>query len=300
MQAEYERLFSNPQLLAYYDPAFLGRLRYTRSHVDSGAVRERRMPGYLNMIRFHKMYIEAGGKALVGGDTNGAKVPGSIVHEEMEIWQEGGIPRMQIIQAATKWPAEAMRVADKIGTVEEGKLADLLIVNADPLRDISNLRNIDNVILNGRVVERGYHASYTTPFGGVNVEDRWTINDPTWVRALKREQLHAVRGTELPETWESPQPAIESIAPTRLTQGAPTTKLTLKGFNFIAKSRVLYDGFAVPYRMVSPTELEVTLDANMLQQPGRHAIVVQNPDPQEFPIWGSGTSNKANLLIEYR
>src|SRR2546426_6930317 len=47
-----------------------------------------------------------------------------------EVWQEGGIKPMQIIQAATKWPAEAMKVADRFGTIEKGKVADLVIVNA--------------------------------------------------------------------------------------------------------------------------------------------------------------------------
>ena len=44
--------------------------------------------GYENMIRFYRMYIDASGKVLIGGDTNIAKVPGSIVHEEMEIFLE--------------------------------------------------------------------------------------------------------------------------------------------------------------------------------------------------------------------
>lgn len=300
MQADYERLFSSPALLAYYDEAFLARLRFTRNGIDRGAVRERRLPGYHNFIRFHKMYLDAGGKVLVGGDTNGAKVPGSIVHEEMAIFQEGGFPRMAIIQAATKWPAEAMRVADRIGTIARGKLADIIIVNADPLQDIQNLRNIDTVIQNGKVQSRDFNPSYSTPFGGRFVEDRFTIGDMKWVRALKREHLAGGGGAQAPDPWASPQPAIEMISPTRITQGAPTTTLTLRGFNFVARTRVYYDGGSVPYRRVSQTELQVTLDSQLLNKPGRYPIVVKNPEPMEFPIWGTGTSNVANLIVQYR
>src|SRR5881409_86861 len=54
-----------------------------------------------------------------------------------------------------------------------------------------------------------------------------------------------------------------------VTQGAPSTTLTITGFNFVARSRVLVDGVSVSWRRVSPTELAVTLDENMLRRAGR-------------------------------
>jgi imidazolonepropionase-like amidohydrolase len=302
METEVKKAFSDPALMAYYDPEFYAEQRATRTEVDEGAVRQRRMAGYLNAIRFHKMYIEAGGRALIGGDTNGGKAPGFIVHEEMEIWQEGGIPRMQILQAATKWPAELMRVQNRLGTVERGKLADLVIVNADPLADIANLRNIDNVIMDGKVVDRTFHASFSSPFGGHDTDERYSVEKGQWVRALKRETFGGGGGrggAGVPNPTASPQPAIETIAPTRVTQGMPTT-LTLKGFGFVARTRVMVDGISVPYRRISPTELAVTLDPNLLARAGRYDIVVQNPSPVADPIWGAGTSNTAHLIVAYR
>jgi len=207
---------------------------------------------------------------------------------------------MSIIQAATLWPAQAMRVADRIGTLEAGKLADVIVVNADPLADIQNLREIDTVIQNGKVVDREFHSSYSTLFGGTNVEERFTVNDPKWVRALKREMGGGPGGAQAPDSFESPQPAIEGIFPTRIAQGSPAVALTLKGFGFVARSRVYYDGVSVPYRRVNANELEVTLDAALLEKPGRYPIVVVNPPPVEFAIWGNGTSNKANLIVQYR
>lgn len=61
-----------------------------------------------------------------------------------------------------------------------------------------------------------------------------------------------------------------------------------------------YDGVSVPYRRVSPTELQVTLDSHLLNKPGRYPIVVKNPEPMEVPVWGNGTSNVANLIVQYR
>jgi imidazolonepropionase-like amidohydrolase len=313
MQAAYEEQFSNPALLAYYDPGYLRQLEQTRRNVNRGPLRERRMPGYQNMLRFYRMLVEAGGQPLVGGDTNGGKVPGSIVHEEMAIWQEAGIPTMKIIQATTAWPAAAMRVNERIGTVTRGKLADVLIVNADPLADIRNLRNIDTVIQNGKVVDRAFTASYSVPFAGHDPDDRYTVNDQQWVRSLKREFGPRAGGgggegggggggaaAQAPNPAESPFPAIEAIAPTMVRQNSPATTLSLKGFNFVAGSQVLVDGVAVPYRRVSPTELQVALDANLLRRAGRFPIVVKNPAPLErYNKWGDGTSNAAYLIVRY-
>ena len=78
------------------------------------------------------------------------------------------------------------------------------------------------------------------------------------------------------------------------------TNVTLKGLGFVARSRVYYDGMAVPYRWVSPTEIQLQLDANILATAGRHAIVVKNLEPIEFSIWGNGTSNTAYLIVKYK
>src|SRR5262249_25219652 len=166
---------------------------------------------------------------------------------------------MQVIQAATKWPAEAMKLNDRFGTIEKGKIADLVIVNANPLDDLANLRQIDNVIFDGKIADRGFHAWYGTPFGG-SVDDIRAVEDLQWVRRLRQEYPERERGgANIPDPVESPQPAITTISPVMVTQGAPTTTLTISGFNFVARSRVLVDGISVPWKRVSATELAVTL-----------------------------------------
>ena len=301
MQAPIAEAFTNPNLRAYYPSEFYSEQQLTRTRYDTGAVKDRRQKAYLNMIRFQKMLIDAGGKPLIGGDTNAGKVAGFVVHDEMEIWQEGGIKPMQILQAATKWSADALKVGDKLGSVEPGRLADLVIVNADPLADIANLRKIDTVVFDGKVVDRDFHASFSTTFGG-KVDDVRVVEDLAWTQRVKAEFTGGRGGAAagLPDPIESPPPYIQTILPVSVVQGAPTTTLQLKGGNFVARSRVLFDGVSVPYRAVSPTELAVTLDSNMLARAGRFEILVVSPDPQTAPQWSNGTSNKAHFIVDYK
>jgi imidazolonepropionase-like amidohydrolase len=60
---------------------------------------------------------------------------------------------MEAIQAATSRPANLVKHADEIGTIQAGKRADLLVIAGDPLRSISNIRNVRLVIRDGRMVE---------------------------------------------------------------------------------------------------------------------------------------------------
>ena len=302
MTAAVNQALADPNLRVYYPLAFSTQTTLIHNRMDAGQVRIQRLTAYLNMIRFQKMLIDAGGKPLIGGDTNADKVAGFVVHDEMEIWQEGGIKPIQIISAATKWVADALKVGDKIGSVEPGRLADLIIVNADPLVDVANLRKIDNVVFDGKVIDRGFHASYSTTFGG-SVDDLRAVEDLAWTQRVKAEFPPGGGrggGAGLPDPAESPPPYIQTVLPVMVVQGTPTTTLQLKGGNFVLRSRVLFDGVSVPYRAVSPTELAVTLDENLLRRAGRFDVVVANPDPQTLPIWGNGMSNKAHLIVDYK
>jgi imidazolonepropionase-like amidohydrolase len=61
---------------------------------------------------------------------------------------------LQALQAATLTPARVMGAADSLGTVEAGKLADLVLLDADPLADIANTRRVHAVVANGRWMDR--------------------------------------------------------------------------------------------------------------------------------------------------
>ena len=61
---------------------------------------------------------------------------------------------MEALQAATLNPAKVMKLTDSLGTVEPGKVADLVLLDADPLADIANTRLIRAVVANGRLFDR--------------------------------------------------------------------------------------------------------------------------------------------------
>mgnify|MGYP001821675258 FL=1 len=74
--------------------------------------------------------------------------------DRMEALQEIGASPMEILTAATRNGAAAYDLADQVGTIEAGKAADLLILDADPLQDVANLRQIRHVIKGGQIIDR--------------------------------------------------------------------------------------------------------------------------------------------------
>ena len=301
MAAAVRKVFTDPDLRAYYPDSFYKETTRTHDAIDAGEVRQRRMVGYQNALRFYRMLDAAGGKFVIGGDTNAQKVPGFVVHDEMEIFEEADIPRMHVIQAATKWAAESVAKQADVGSIERGKLADILIVNADPLADIGNLRNIDTVIMDGKVQDRSFHAYYSTPFGG-SVDDIRVVEALPFTVEMKKATFRGgiANAQRVTDPVESPQPAIQTISPVWAKEGDAAVAMKLTGFNFVRRSRVFFDGVPVPYKWVSPTELEVTLNADLLKRPGRYDIYIQNPEPMSEPNWGNGSSNKAHFMVDYR
>ena len=93
----------------------------------------------------------AGAKVMAGTDTPVLQlVPGRSLLREIELFVEGGISNLRALQCATLLPAEFLGRQDRIGTVEVGKVADLLLLNADPLADIAALRRQAGVMAAGR------------------------------------------------------------------------------------------------------------------------------------------------------
>ena len=68
---------------------------------------------------------------------------------EMELFAESGLTNSQIIVAATMESARFFRIADRVGSIEKGKIADLVLIKGNPLKNISDARNIHKVMLNG-------------------------------------------------------------------------------------------------------------------------------------------------------
>jgi len=99
-----------------------------------------------------KQLSEAGVRIVLGTDTVGDTPAGSNTISEAERMVEAGMSPAQVIQAATRDAAEHLGRGDDLGTLEAGKLADLIIVEGDPLQNISVLRTPWMVLKGGRVV----------------------------------------------------------------------------------------------------------------------------------------------------
>ena len=99
----------------------------------------------------NKMHAE-GVKILAGTDTPiGYLTPGYSLHKELELLSEAGLSNLEVLRSATITPAEFFDMEDQMGTIEVGKLADLVILNEDPLESISNTQNIHLVIAKGQI-----------------------------------------------------------------------------------------------------------------------------------------------------
>ena len=113
--------------------------------------------------RFVQMELEmtlamhrAGVPFMAGTDTAaGVHIfPGFSLHQEMELFVEAGLTPMEALQTATRNPAQFMGRLSDMGTVEKGKVADLVLLDANPLDDIHNTRKIRAVVLAGRYFSR--------------------------------------------------------------------------------------------------------------------------------------------------
>jgi imidazolonepropionase-like amidohydrolase len=100
--------------------------------------------------------FRAGVPFMAGTDTAaGVHIfPGFSLHQELVLFQRAGLTPMQALQTATLNPAKFMGRTADLGTVEKGKLADLVLLDANPLEDIANTQRIRGVVLAGRYFDR--------------------------------------------------------------------------------------------------------------------------------------------------
>ena len=266
---------------------------------------ERRAAGFKNHTWFLKHFVDAGGR-LVAASDDPQTHPGLGVHQEMTAFVEDvGLTPMQAIQAGTSWVADGFKIAD-IGRIAPGKFADVLIVNADPAQDIMNLRKIDTVIKDGKVLERAFHPNYK---GGMFNNSRLhdfdnNVEGTDWADALKRATFrpNVLNGRYNTaggfDTELAPTPGIEAIAPHTVMRGSPETVIKVSGFNFVRGSVALVNGKPVATKVASRTELEATVPAATLAKAGKFKLTVRNPKPLSAPQWGD-VSNDSYVLVPY-
>ena len=108
-----------------------------------------------NELEFLRRLHEAGGTIVPSTDVGAAplQVPGFAIHRELALLVEAGIPEVAVLRGATSTAARVLRRDAEIGTLEPGKLADVLVIDGDPLRDIHETRKVSSVIRGGRVFD---------------------------------------------------------------------------------------------------------------------------------------------------
>jgi imidazolonepropionase-like amidohydrolase len=139
------------------DPATRAKIAETPSLQDKEltedelAGREQRLKGREQTSAENLKRVAAAGIPIAMGTDAGNPLTlhGPSIYKEMEAMQAAGLTPMQVLVASTRGGALAMGRDKEIGTVEKGKLADLLIVGADPTADVANLRKIRYVVRGG-------------------------------------------------------------------------------------------------------------------------------------------------------
>lgn len=131
----------------FVDPT-LGAFEYQKK--DGTKTDTVKYNGFNNMKAFTGRMKKGGVKIVLGSHSMIQYAErGWAYQREMELFQESGLTNSQIIVASTMENARFFRIADKIGSIEKGKIADLVLVKGNPLTNISDARNIVKVMLNG-------------------------------------------------------------------------------------------------------------------------------------------------------
>lgn len=114
---------------------------------------------YNKLVDFHALIVKAFKEAnvpmVVGTDAGiSGIVLGFSLHDELKLLVNAGLTNEEALISATRLGAEWLEIDDKIGTIETGKFADLLLLNENPLEKISNTSNISGVFVNGNWIDR--------------------------------------------------------------------------------------------------------------------------------------------------
>lgn len=113
---------------------------------------KRYVPFFASLVR----EMQRAGVPLLAGTDPGEPFVfvGSSLHEELELFVDAGMTPLDALRTATLNPARYLGATDSLGTVAPGKVADLVLLDANPLENIRNTTRIHAVVLNGRYLDR--------------------------------------------------------------------------------------------------------------------------------------------------
>jgi hypothetical protein len=241
--------------------------QYHWTDLRSAEDRARFLKGYKNVQEFLRKFVAAGGKIYSGTDTASALTPGLSLHHEMQLFVDAGISPLNALMSSTKWAAEWTGMDKTVGTVEPGKYGDVVILAADPLKDIHNTETVVQVIKGGVVQKLGYNASYesTAPFRQFGPVSKHLYNQPPLVRSLTPDI--APQGSEV---W-----------------------VKIAGKHFAPNSLVLFDGQPIETRFGGDGEISGRLTAAQTSRPGNYRVGVSTPKP------GGGIADELSFVVDF-
>lgn len=138
--------------------------------------------GYKKLQDILIKHYRVGGRLLAGTDTV-ISVPGLTLQRELLFLLDAGLTPAQVISIATRDNARFLGKGNELGTISAGKLADLVVLDANPLADIANLKKVAMVMKGGRMVDITYHRDYSVP------TPKSTLTRPLWIeRQLKMQE----------------------------------------------------------------------------------------------------------------
>ena len=267
------RLLASPAL-AYVPPYFrVNTQDYFRgtAAVDKNLLQTIEA-GYGKLQEFLRRFVKAGGRLQTGSDPNSI-LPGLAVQRELELLVEAGLTPREAITTATKNPAECVGRAADFGTIAPGRFADIVILDANPLLDISAIERIHTVFKDGVARRPEYDPEYRNP---------------------------------IPRTEpDRPAPEIEKLMPDSVVPSAAPLVVSIRGKNFLSTAEVKFNGKPVtaevqfrpakfPQNFRRATEIKITIPPESLRQPGTYSVVVEHPGI------GGSTSNTAHLIAKFR
>ena len=237
---------------------------------DTGEEMQQNTESLRKIREFIRRFVQAGGKVITGPDTgarsSATNIAGLAMHVEMEALVNAGMTPMQAILASTKWSAELLRKEQDLGTVEPGKLADLILIEGDPLADIRVTQNIRTVILDGKIVDTRLDPNFRN-----SLPRTWYMNTPL--------------------EYEGPE--ISRITPGITPAGDAAVTIQVSGKRFNSRSFIRFDTSDLPTTFVSNSLLTATVDAMLLKNVGTYAVTVVNPGS------GGSPSNAAYFIVNF-
>jgi hypothetical protein len=230
-RAAYLPAVMREQTLRQYD-------RYAKFPADR---LKRTREGYSKIADFIARFAQAGGIIRAGSDPNNG-LPALGLHQEMVMFVEAGLTPMQAIQAATINVAKAFRKDKDFGTVEPGKVADIIAVEGDPLKDMWAVQNVKVVVLNGEVVDTDFHADYKNPIPNIR-------------------------------PWRATPRDIE-VSPRSIAQGSTAIIKVSARRGFDRFHKVTLNGKELETRFVSAGEIEATVPQQAIKEAGTYTVMV--------------------------